>query len=99
MLLTVLCPFVFAIILHSSNITASAAILQVPIHQLDEYCPYPPGYDRACEFQGPGLYRLINYGFQYAATINTSAPDAAVVSMYVSSPETQSALTFSQALG
>ncbi|KAL9629366.1 MAG: hypothetical protein Q9204_005312 [Flavoplaca sp. TL-2023a] len=81
MMLTVPCPLVFASLLYFSKVTASATIPQVPFHQLDEYCPHPGGWDRDCYFQDPGVYRLINYGFQYAATINNSVPNAAVVSM------------------
>ncbi|KAI4228022.1 MAG: hypothetical protein L6R36_001956 [Xanthoria steineri] len=64
----------------SFSVTAFAATPQVPIHPLDE-CPAPPSGWPPCGFRYPGIYRLINYGFQNAATLNDSTPGAAILSM------------------
>lgn len=72
---------VFALLLCTSRVAAIGTIPQIILNEPNP-CPNPPSGNQ-CGFWYPGLYRIINYGFQYAATMNDSTPGAAVVSMYV----------------
>lgn len=80
-MLSVVYRVIFALLFYSSGFRAFAAAPQVPIQELNQ-CPDPDnGYD--CGYHGLGFYRIINYGFQYAATPNGSTSGAAVLSMCV----------------
>ncbi|KAI4264795.1 MAG: hypothetical protein L6R42_000114 [Xanthoria sp. 1 TBL-2021] len=70
---------VFALLLCTSRVAAIGTIPQIILNEPNP-CPNPPSGNQ-CGFWYPGLYRIINYGFQYAATMNDSTPGAAVVSM------------------
>ena len=79
MMLSMVYPVICALFFYSSKFAAFVASLQVSIQELNQ-CPDPDnGY--GCEFRAPGFYRIINYGFQYAATMNDTIPGTAIVSM------------------
>lgn len=42
-----------------------------------------PTVGNPAEWRGPGPYRIINYGYQAALSINESSMGTAIVSMYI----------------
>lgn len=74
-------PLLSVLLLRTATNVASAKIPQIPINDV-QTCPTPTNGNE-CGFRYPGVYRIINYGFQNAAALNGTGPNAAVVSMYV----------------
>ncbi|KAI4096082.1 MAG: hypothetical protein LQ339_007046, partial [Xanthoria mediterranea] len=72
-------PLLSVLLLRTATNVASAKIPQIPINDV-QTCPTPTNGNE-CGFRYPGVYRIINYGFQNAAALNGTGPNAAVVSM------------------
>ena len=65
--------FMFAVAFVISSHPAAATITQVPLSPNSLGNPY--------KWRDPGIYRIINYGYQAAASVNESSLGTAVVSM------------------
>lgn len=73
---SLICTLLFQFVIASINVP------QVPLSGVvQESCELRANAGNAYGWRGPGIYRIINYGFQYAATLNGSSMGTAVVSM------------------
>lgn len=69
-----LARFMLTILLFISFVSSFETFLQVPFN-VD-----PPAW-ASYGFKRPGIYRIINYGYQFAASVNESSMGTAIVSM------------------